>query len=139
MQYAPDILFAPRRMEYFGFGEYEFGSHRVIEAMQRGISGTHRMHGMVLAYGPAVRPGVVIEGAQIVDLAPTILHVMGVPIPDAMDGRVLSEILADGFRPVQASAQTHSQPGPFGGNGSGLSEEDERILLERLSALGYVG
>ncbi len=139
VQYAPDILFIPRRMEYFGFGEYEFGSHRVIEAMQRGISGTHRMHGMALAYGPAVRPGVVVENAEIVDLAPTILHVMGVPIPASMDGRVLSEILADDFQPAQVHAQTRSQPDPAGGDGSGLSEEDERILLERLSALGYVG
>jgi predicted AlkP superfamily phosphohydrolase/phosphomutase len=139
VQHAPDILFVPRRMEYFGFGEYEFGSHQVIEAMQRGISGTHRMHGMVLAYGPAVRPGVVVENAQIVDLAPTILHVMGVPIPDSMDGRVLGEILADDFQPAQASAKRHGWQSPPGGNGSGLSEEEERLLLDRLSALGYVG
>jgi len=97
------------------------------------------MHGMVLAYGPAVRPGVVVENAQIVDLAPTILHVMGVPIPDSMDGRVLGEILADGFQPAQASAQRHGWQSPSGGNGSGLSEEEERLLLDRLSAVGYVG
>jgi predicted AlkP superfamily phosphohydrolase/phosphomutase len=84
---APDIVFIPARLEYFGFGEYEFGSHRIVEAMRRGISGTHRMNGIFLAYGPDIRPGIEVEGAQITDLAPTILHLMGEPVPVHMDGR----------------------------------------------------
>ena len=71
---APDIVFLPKRLEYFGFGEYEFGSHRVIEAMRRGISGTHRMNGIFAALGEPVQPGVEISGATLADLAPTVLH-----------------------------------------------------------------
>ncbi|MFZ1505666.1 MAG: alkaline phosphatase family protein, partial [Anaerolineae bacterium] len=80
---APDIVFLPKRLEYFGFGEYEFGSHRVIEAMRRGISGTHRMNGIFAALGEPVQPGVEISGATLADLAPTILHLLGQPIPAA--------------------------------------------------------
>ncbi len=36
-------------------------------------------------------------GAQIIDLAPTILHLMGVPVPDDMDGQVLTEALKDEY------------------------------------------
>lgn len=78
-------------MEYFGFGEYEFGSNEIIEPVKRGISGTHRLNGILLAWGEAIRSGVVLEGARLYDLAPTILHLMDVPIPPAMDGRVLSQ------------------------------------------------
>lgn len=141
LKHAPDIVFLPRRLEYFGFGEYEFGSHRIIEPMRRGISGTHRLNGIFLAYGAAVRPGVTVEGAHLVDLAPTILHLMGEPIPDHMDGRVLAEALQD---PAQARTdaprpqQPHWQP-TDGGEGDGLSDEDRQILAERLRSLGYVG
>jgi predicted AlkP superfamily phosphohydrolase/phosphomutase len=136
---APDILFIPRRLEYFGFGEYEFGSHKVIESMQRGISGTHRLTGVFLAYGAAVKPGGVVEGASLVDLAPTMLHVLGEPVPAHMDGRVLHEVLADGFQPVRAVAEYPQWQAPAGRNGQGLSEEDAQTLAQRLRSLGYVG
>ena len=61
---APDIVFMPTRLEYFGFGEYEFGSHKIIEAMERGISGTHRMNGIFLAYGAAIEPGVEVKALR---------------------------------------------------------------------------
>ena len=137
--HAPDILFIPRRLEYFGFGEYEFGSHRVIEAMQRGISGTHRMNGIFLAYGRAVQPGTVLEDAQIVDLAPTILHLMGEPIPEHMDGGVALEALRG---PVRRAPPT-TQPSPWNGQpnaeSEGLTEQEKQALADRLRSLGYVG
>jgi predicted AlkP superfamily phosphohydrolase/phosphomutase len=136
---APDILFIPKRLEYFGFGEYEFGSHKVIEAMQRGISGTHRLTGVFLAYGAAVKPGVVVEGASLVDLAPTILHVLGEPIPSTMDGRVLQEVLVDGFEPELTAVGQAPWEAPVSPNGYGLSQEDAQTLAQRLRSLGYVG
>jgi predicted AlkP superfamily phosphohydrolase/phosphomutase len=139
LEHAPDILFIPRRMEYFGFGEYEFGSHQVIETMERGISGTHRLNGVFLAYGPAVEPGVEVQDAQIVDLAPTILHMMGVPIPEHMDGRVLQEILSDTFHPAPSPSLDSNWQSQSSGNGEGLTEEEQRALTERLRNLGYVG
>ena len=36
-----------------------------------------------------------INSARIIDLAPTILHIMNVPIPNDMDGRVLNEIFEE--------------------------------------------
>jgi predicted AlkP superfamily phosphohydrolase/phosphomutase len=136
---APDILFLPRRLEYFGFGEYEFGSHQVIEPMKRGISGTHRLDGIFLAYGAAVRPGVEVEGAIITDLAPTMLHMMGEAVPEHMDGRVLREILVDGERPVVYTSGPMSAGGGQAANGHELSTEDRETLAERLRSLGYVG
>jgi len=44
-----------------------------------------------------------ISGARIIDLAPTILHLMNVPVPDDMDGRVLTEALVT-QRPVEMQA-----------------------------------
>jgi predicted AlkP superfamily phosphohydrolase/phosphomutase len=140
LEHAPDILFLPRRLEYFGFGEYEFGSHKIIEAMKRGISGTHRMDGVFLAYGGGVQPGVVFEDAQIVDLAPTILHLMGEPVPEHMDGVVLHEMLRGPVVPAQRSGHQPDEwkDQPSGDNG-GLTEEEIQALTDRLRSLGYVG
>ena len=138
---APDIVFLPRRLEYFGFGEYEFGSHKIIEAMKRGISGTHRMNGIFLAYGAAVRAGLEVQNAQLIDLAPTILHLMGEPVPAHMDGRVLQEITRPDWQP---SSRPRSQTPTAGSNGSALptdvlSAEEQKVLADRLRSLGYVG
>lgn len=58
-------------------------------------SGDHKLHGIFLAHGPDIKQGANIEGARIIDLAPTILHMYGVPIPRDMDGRVLAEIFRE--------------------------------------------
>lgn len=142
LHHAPDIVFIPTRMEYFGFGEYEFGSNRVIEQMKRGISGTHRLHGIFLLHGEPVRPGQWIEGAQIIDLAPTILHLLGEPIPPGMDGRVLTQALQEDFAPIPVSvtggdASPHDADGDF--QTDELTAADEEVIIQRLRGLGYVG
>jgi predicted AlkP superfamily phosphohydrolase/phosphomutase len=137
---APDIVFMPTRLEYFGFGEYEFGSHKIIEAMERGISGTHRMNGIFLAYGAHVSPGVEVTGASLVDLAPTILHLMSAPIPEQMDGRILQEVLCIDYQPLDLQDQeTWAGSDEDAGDDQGLTEEQKRVVAERLRGLGYVG
>ena len=48
--------------------------------------------GLFMAYGPNIRKVGKVEGVSILDLAPTILHLMNIPIPADMDGKVLKEI-----------------------------------------------
>lgn len=143
VEHAADIVFIPTRMEYFGFGEYEFGSNEVIETVKRGISGTHRPYGIVMLWGKPVQPGAEVKGASLHDLAPTILHLMGQPVPADMDGRVLTAALkpeyADmtaGDRVAQAVDERAAAPEA---GADELSDEDEEIIVERLRGLGYVG
>ena len=138
LAFAPDIVFIPTRLEYFGFGEYEFGSHKIIEAMKRGISGTHRMNGIFMAYGRQIRPGVTVENATLFDLAPTIMHLMSAPIAEQMDGRVLIEAISLDFQ--KASVDHFGDWSPTdNGDATGLTESQKRIVAERLRGLGYVG
>lgn len=145
-EHAPDIVFLPRRLEYFGFGEYEFGSHKIVESMRRGISGTHRMNGIFLAYGAAVQAGAEVRDAALTDLAPTILRLMGETPGAEMDGRVLDEALKAEMLPDVDSTGAFEAMG-FDADGddssgradSGLSDEDRERLAERLRSLGYVG
>jgi predicted AlkP superfamily phosphohydrolase/phosphomutase len=135
---AADILFIPKNLEYFGFGEYEFGSNQIIEKVVRGISGTHRMNGMFMLKGQPIRRGVQLKGAAIIDLAPTILYLMAMPVPEDMDGRVVIEGLEPEYADLDALrvAETTSRPVS---DLEVLSPEEESLIVERLRGLGYVG
>jgi predicted AlkP superfamily phosphohydrolase/phosphomutase len=105
---------------------------RLLTQQIRGDSGCHRQHGLFLAMGPGIRRGETLTGAHIMDLAPTILHLVGLPVQSGMDGRVLSGILE------------HPSPVRFQ-DGSGLVEEQTSFLPdetdeleERLRSLGYL-
>jgi predicted AlkP superfamily phosphohydrolase/phosphomutase len=103
-------------------------------------SGSHRDDGIFVAQGPVVERGRTVQGSRIIDLAPTILHLLGVPASADMDGRVLEEIFTDRYHsenPVAASAGPASVRSDSDGV-DGYSSEDEEKISERLKALGYV-
>ena len=62
-------------------------------------SGTHAdaPDGFVLAIGDGVRAGARIENASVLDITPTVLYLMGLPVARDMEGRVLAEMLDDDF------------------------------------------
>ena len=138
---APDIVFIPRRLEYFGFGEYEFGSHQIIEPMKRGISGTHRLNGVFLAYGQAIRSGALTDNAHLVDLAPTILRLMGESPTAEMDGRSLDEIMIPEQLPTVRARREDADREPQDGLTAQqvMSDEEQQLVADRLRSLGYVG
>jgi hypothetical protein len=63
------------------------------------ISGTHAgaPDGLLLAVGDGIRAGAVPGRASVLDVAPTILYLMGLPVARDMEGRVLTEIVDERF------------------------------------------
>ncbi len=57
-------------------------------------TGSHRLNGIFLAYGPGIKKGKRFN-AKIYDVAPTILHIFDLPIPNDIDGRILMEIFEE--------------------------------------------
>lgn len=54
-----------------------------------GRSGNHRPEGFLIAVGPEFEQGSTLEGASILDLAPTVYQIFGTKTPAAMRGRDL--------------------------------------------------
>jgi predicted AlkP superfamily phosphohydrolase/phosphomutase len=109
---------------------------RVLTPQIRGDSGCHRLHGIFIGNGPAFVNDAMIPNARIIDLAPTILHILNLPVPEDMDGRVLTGALAPELRgkatQVGAVATTSTAQVDF-------TEAEQAEVEERLRALGYLG
>jgi predicted AlkP superfamily phosphohydrolase/phosphomutase len=129
---GPDLHVLMDGYRTIAFPLFAADSHTITRQI-RGDSGCHRQHGILVAWGAGIRSDATVDGAHIMDLAPTILHLMDMPVPDDMDGKVLVSAL--------------SQPGPIryasAGGGVGdevqLSDEETAEVETRLRALGYLG
>ena len=99
-------------------------------------TGTHRPYGILILAGPSIRRGVDLEGAAIQDLTPTVLYLLGLPIPGDMDGRVLRQAVRRDLLlalPIRRGDDTGSR-----GEDSSFTKEEEEIVKERLRGLGYI-
>ncbi len=56
-------------------------------------SGAHQTYGFLIAHGNGIRQDDELAIADIVDIAPTVLHLHGLSIPESMDGHVLTDML----------------------------------------------
>ena len=71
------------------------------------------------------------------DVAPTILHLMGCKIPKDMDGKVLTNIFEEEFveqHPVEFTEPTVGKKEQRGE----MSPEDQKKVLDQLRSLGYI-
>ena len=141
---GPDLLPIMDGFRYIAFPLFASNAE-VVTTQVRGDSGCHRLHGILLAHGSAVRQGTKLDGARIIDLAPTILYRMGLPVPADMDGRVLTEMFEPAFvraTPVQrcpelAKGQAEAGTAYHGPEHTLLPEEQAEIEA-RLRGLGYL-
>lgn len=75
---------------------------------QHGSMSRHEMNNTLLARGPSFRQSARIQSPTgNVDLAPTVLRLLGLAVPDHMEGRVLEEALSGGNDSVEWSSTTH--------------------------------
>ncbi|MFC7068797.1 alkaline phosphatase family protein [Halobaculum lipolyticum] len=122
----------------------------VVDA-ERAAAG-HRPEGILFATGPDVAPGAAVEGANVTDVLPTLLHAIDEPIPSTVDGEVLWSVFADGSdaaaRGVRTSTVTEPSPseraaattvaGGGGDAGSDADDDDDGSVEARLRGLGYI-
>jgi predicted AlkP superfamily phosphohydrolase/phosphomutase len=100
-------------------------------------SGIHRDYGVFIASGKHLQKNKNFEGARIYDVAPTILYLLGIPIPDDMDGRVLEDainkdyLLKNPIKKVSTVTGTEGSPRSF-------DREETTAIKDRLKGLGYI-
>ena len=138
---APDLLAIMRGFSYMTRKGYEFAEERgtLFREPYTAETGSHRLEGTLIAAGPDLRSGCHLAEKAIYDLTPTLLHLMGCPLPSYLDGTLIEEMLAPAFladHPVQRVESELPPPRqPF----AGWDAENEREIVDRLKKLGYLG
>ena len=99
----------------------------------------HRPFGVFAASGPGIKKGETIYGTSLLDICPTLLTLLGVPIGEDMDGRPILHMFDHAVQPSRVP--THE--GQCAGDGvhRGPVVEDPYAaneVLKQLVELGYV-
>jgi len=138
---APDLVIAFKR----GYEPNLWRDNAIeqVKPMKNRTARTGAHAGLLAQRGILIISGDGIKGkfsseANVVDVAPTILHIFGIPIPKDMDGRVLKEIF-------KSEAKFSEKPVTFDESSYGkekskykISRKDEAEIVEKLKKLGYI-
>ncbi len=102
--------------------------------------GTHRPQGVFMAYGPGIREGNSHSALSILDVTPTLLYSLDLPVPDDLEGTVPEGVFQRWYfeanpprrgGPTQPVLDVHDEIAP-------KNPERDAEIIERLTALGYL-
>ncbi|NMB99609.1 MAG: hypothetical protein GYA35_04920 [Thermoanaerobaculaceae bacterium] len=128
---APDIIIEEDGRYAF---KTDWSLEEIKDSSQYGAvkSGSHREKGFVFFYGNSFKKAGKIENCQVMDICPTILHLLKLPVGSEMDGKVIIECLKDCGQIV---AETCSDLRSENGKECKVDEEE---IKEKLKNLGYM-
>ncbi|HEY53822.1 MAG TPA: hypothetical protein G4N94_10225 [Caldilineae bacterium] len=136
VSHAPDLIIEPRRADanpaHNTIHEFDFGSDFLRSSGD--FTGNHALDGIVMAVGPGIPVGR-IKHARLLDMAPTILHALDLPLPPGLDGDVL---------PFWSESQeikwldSDESPAPGSTTDHALDNEEAAAVEQRLRSLGYL-
>lgn len=107
-----------------------------LDPMEQLVCGGHEPEGILILRGPAVAPGARVEGATVMDVAPTALYLLGEAVPEAMDGVVRAEALRAEVTAAHPPRTRHAVAAAAAR--AGYDRADEAAIRDRLRGLGYV-
>jgi hypothetical protein len=103
-----------------------------------GMTGVHKLNGVLVAAG-----GPILQGARfrtqptVADVAPTVLALLGLPVPRDMSGRVLREMIDPAFLEEHPIQHVDSYESVISRPVVEVPEADEALHRSYLKALGY--
>lgn len=104
----------------------------IVDNPIRGRSGQHRREGVWMLTGPGIKQGVRVD-ADIYDMASTALHILGTPIPEDVDGKVVEDAFLE-EQVVRFEKSRTVLPTLV----IELSDEEDQEIRDRLRSLGYL-
>ena len=120
-------------------GHAELPFEELFEDTGHVATGIHDPEGIVILAGPAVYQGVKLKEASILDVAPTALALLGLPVARDMRGRIWTEAIHPQFweRFPLTVVDTYRRE-ERRTSAPEISDKDVEILYQRLQHLGYL-
>ncbi|HEV3338735.1 MAG TPA: alkaline phosphatase family protein [Pirellulales bacterium] len=126
----PDVVAIPAA----GFHtRHKFDAQPQLVRHDPAMAATHRLEGTLLLHAPRVAAGT-YRPAELRDVAPTILQMLGLRVPAQMTGKPLDDIL----RASAGVARTGPEAAHRGLQLAGITDADQVCVEARLRDLGYL-
>jgi len=109
----------------------------LMENVSPNSTSNHTINGIFIAFGPDIKQ-TKLDNASILDIAPTILYLNNIVPPTNMDGKILKQIFNKEFEPITKTNQFNSTQEQEKSPEKYYSQEEEKIVKERLKSLGYL-
>lgn len=142
---APDLIIQWRGYEYDCRARFAAEEDKLFgdvitfsDLSYQPMTAVHRLHGFIALRGAMVPAGRQITGATLLDVAPTVLYLLGAPIPAAMEGRVLTDALDEDWVRRQGPPRRVEGPTLDGQDAAGYTPEEAQAIRDRLHGLGYL-
>ena len=104
------------------------------------VNGVHRLNGIFIAYGKNINKNLSLPPLSIIDLCPTILYCLGLEIPEAFDGRVITDIFNEDLL-MKNPVQYIDYPIDRGSKVPDITyekDEESKKIAKALKGLGYI-
>jgi predicted AlkP superfamily phosphohydrolase/phosphomutase len=137
MEQAPDLT-----LVLHDYGFISIRPHSPALQRRPEVTGTHCPEGILIAHGPGIRQGVRPDPLSILDVAPLVLHTLGLPIGAELEGRIPIELFdAEWNAAHQGRRETAGPAEPVVVPVGAAVADDaagEAAVFERLRSLGYL-
>jgi predicted AlkP superfamily phosphohydrolase/phosphomutase len=126
----PDLIIVPR--EGYSMRPHVSRGDVITQDPDHSLKGTHSLNGMFLLKGSTFKSGVNIS-ANIIDITPTLLAALNLPVTDDMDGEIINTAFKENPHiQYEQASQIHST------DKHTFSQEEEDQIAARLADLGYL-
>ncbi len=143
LEKIPDLLVEFRDYEWLGKGNLKSRSTSLWDTIElepgsrHEYVGSHRHEGIFALSGPsATHAGRSQIG--IADVAPTVLYLLGEPLPADLEGRLVAEAIDPALLDRRPPEYDDSAPLELESASEGYQAEEEAEVAERLRGLGYI-
>jgi predicted AlkP superfamily phosphohydrolase/phosphomutase len=85
----PDLIVYFGNLDWRSVGSVGYGSIHTFDNDTGPDDANHAQHGIFILRAPDRNGGRCLSGLRIYDVAPTILNLFGIPIPEAMQGKMI--------------------------------------------------
>ncbi|MCZ6765595.1 MAG: alkaline phosphatase family protein, partial [bacterium] len=131
----PDMIVTGGYTDYFVEGsDLKIHSNSPVREARPRESNYHAKEGIYMMWGNRIAKGVASGDRKIVDIAPTILHLMGLPLSYDMDGRVINAALVPAARTRPYFVRNFETLKPP----DDIPFDELETLEEKLRTLGYI-
>ncbi len=132
----PDVVvvFKPAYAAMVSLAEHSI----VVPATYRLRSGDHMDNGIFGAFGPDIVQGEIADIVNLVDITPTILHMLRIAPPRCFDGKVLTTLFTSEWLDKHPLLSVAQQDTPITGQTFDYTDEEEALIQQRLERLGYL-